>query len=276
MKMVLFFSVLIMALFYQRAEIKAEFPPCGCYPQYRTQKIYDIVNGNRDTLIAMNQDSSMVLDTCYIDAPHTIACGDKIRYMKNLYGVYDNDKFYLTFKDLAIKSDSLPKDSIKYYYWQDIDTNMTQLRNSFQKIEENFGAFKFRKLYSKIKDHQMFIMYFEHRVNVGKLYDSISIIQNVLFSYNQEWINYSSITEDISGNKKYTVKLYNNQLMITDNNGEVNDLFIKIFDINGNIILQNSKGFFSNYSKIEINIDKFNAGIYFIQINNEYHKLIKF
>ncbi len=268
MKMVLFFSVLIMALFYQRAEIKAEFPPCGCYPQYRTQKIYDIVNGNRDTLIAMNQDSSMVLDTCRF-GPETAGkiCGDKLFYSQNGYsGLYDKKHFRIEFLIDAIKLNKFPEDAIVYVQWQNIDTIYTNLRSVFSNLEQKYGEYKFLKIYPSLTNDQKFDLEFEDYINVYELIDTLKNIPNLKSDYPAYHL---VIFSDVENDDDNTNNISPNPVsdFISLNFKEYKGI-IEIFTLKGIFVKE------MLYQQ-KIDLSFLSTGIYFLKADNKFYKFIK-
>jgi hypothetical protein len=260
-KIILSFAVLffIALLLSQRAAAQVYTPPDSCLKMH-----WPDAPNNGYT----NPDSVMY-DSC--------TCPDINNTNHCLYA-----KRYWSF-DLpywALWMPEFPRDTIILKIWQDIDTNYRELRQGFSQMEIKFGKFYIQKVIPDDIDSEsigsrFFSILFDKYQNIEDIINAFDTIPNIeLFYYNNR--NYQYAGEVINKNiieNYYEIQYETNFIKIIILKEISNKkYYLNIYNYIG-IRIQSQSTTCAN--EIEIDISKYNRGIYFIQINDKIYKFIK-
>jgi hypothetical protein len=250
-----------------------EIPDCMCPPLKHPPSGY-----------LVNQDSSIVIDTCGIWYPFSNCDFVYWGNVFSLHGKEAQDRIYakntwlIWFDVKAIPLPEAPSDSVIEVTWEDIDSlNYPEIRDSLKSIEQIYGPFKLIKVDPQFTEPpygQDFHIYFDNYVNVNFL---IKKFRDCPFTHCDflSWLadDYPSyVSENNNGIElPPQILVLGNYLSIT--NQSINKHNIKIYAINGFEIKENDYSLIDN--KIFINLKNISNGFYFILIDNEVYKFIK-
>jgi hypothetical protein len=285
-------KTIVLFLFFVGVSVtlNAYTPPdsCRCFPLTQKYHIESTINP-RDTIIYVNQDSALVLDTCglfQLSSRSYSDCGDiyenwDINKEERHSRLYAKQHWTVRFDVAAIYIPKAPSDTIIEVSWEAIDTSFAEIRTAFQQLEQQYGAFRLRKFYPDYDTNefsQVFLLYFDNYVNIFDIEEYIDSIPNTSCDFSRWIVKPVSVNnengESLIKDKIFSIIASNNkkEILIQTNIDFSGDNFIIINDMNGRAIktikIENS---FSG-TIIPINVSDLIKGIYFVCIGNYCNK----
>lgn len=290
------FILLIGALIFSTTFLHSN-PPDNClWAPVLTPGIGAGFSGVFNDQALDNSDSTLFIDTCglwelnpniYLDS------GKYIGYPSLKAGVfYEQTKRYYSKSmwELAFNQmpaiwlfDTLGKDlnSMIYFTADDIDTNYKQIYDGFQQTRTKYGEIRIRIGTDSHKRNASIREQLEEKdyKSQGLILETVNIVNSEEFA--EDLGNSTKCYVNFRTKLIYPVSILENPnpKMNISNNNEILKVFtnepiynLEIFSVTGIKIMDFSK---ESYGKTEMNIEisNFPTGIYFININNSFHKI---
>lgn len=246
-----------------------------------TNAILNVGYPNKDRF---NRDSTLYVDTCglyssfYLDSDGNLnpTGGSQYRFEKRYYSKsFWGIEIPWTFFDTTDKD----LNTLHYFTADDIDSKETELFNSFQKIKQKYGNLKFwfsldfdLSIQESWVDNGYYLyIETENLVNSLEFEDYVNeLLPNTSCQFLSE-INYTVSVKDVAKTN-----------CIINVSQDLNSLMIESDELIKNIIVYSLEGVkliqlpnYRNYNTdLQINISALSTGVYFIQINNSFHKFM--
>jgi hypothetical protein len=226
----------------------------------------------------INRDTTFVLDTCGIKLKMS-TCDSTfyLNWRQNEFvtsRMLAQNMFRLDFDFPAIKLPKYPKDTNIYVSWRDIDTIYFSVREAFNKIENDYGFFRFWKAAPQLdtgRGSQLFWIEFDNWVLIPYVEYAInSNIQNANCEFYGGPDYESTIVLDDQSDFPFYLNTDNTNLHISSNAEPI--INYAIYNLQGNAISQSNNINYQN--ALYIDISPLSNGIYFLRINTQISKFI--
>ncbi|MFH1049837.1 MAG: T9SS type A sorting domain-containing protein [bacterium] len=265
--------LLLLLLATTNSLMVLEIPDCMCVPL-----------SYPSTGHLINQDSSLIIDTCGIWYP-SVNC-DSV-YWNNITSenselakgrIYAKKPWSIRFEVDAIPLEPAPWDTNLYVTWTAIDSsNYPEIRSRFEFIEHEFGSYKLRKVYPDKDtgiDSREFILIFDDYTWVLTL---TNYCNNIPYTH-AEFIGWPSVPQsdvnDDNGKNVFSISPNPANEYIEINVGENGrrqsadgrqEWDIQIYNVYGECVL--SVGANGSSPVQRIDVSSFPDGIYFIKLS---------
>jgi len=270
-KKILFFVILFFLLGGRL--LVQEIPDCMC-PPLSYPKTGQLIN----------QDSSLVFDTCGVWYP-SMDCDsafwnniNSIHSDSAMAKVYAKKYWDVKFDVPAIPLDSVRGDTLLYVTKDAIDSiNYPNIKNVFNQLTIDYGTYRLRKVNPEEttgKGSQYFNLYFDDYAPMGEVWYTIDTMEHVYCEF-QGWpkITQGNEVEDVI-TKDFVVCINPSQQYITIQAKNLNKIRkIEIYNLLSFMLYTNKLPDFVNNDFIRINISDYPSGIYIIAINEQIYKI---
>jgi hypothetical protein len=262
--------LLLLLLAPVKIVLPQEIPECCCSPEYWIEDNSFLYNYDR-----------IVLDTCGINF-YSSKCDSS--YWLN----YDNNVFSRLYAknywDIKFEVEAIPiqayDDTTIWVSWEDIDTSYIDIRNKFQELEYNFGAYRLQKTYPNISSEydlgRSFMLFFIDS-NYHHIKSVTQFIDTILYTkcWFGKYFNHSGKTDILVENDKQEITISPNpasEYIEIDLGAKLSESWelsesyqIQIFDVFGRQ-MYNFVGAHCN-EPLRIDIPNFPDGVYFLKLS---------
>ena len=250
-----------------------EIPDCMC-PPLSYPKTGQLIN----------QDSSLVFDTCGVWYPSADCDSafwnnvNSIHFDSAMIRVYAKKSWDVKFDVPAIPLDSVGYDTLLYVTYDAIDSiNYPNIKHGFKQLEIDYGTFRLRKIRPDVtigKLSQYFVLYFDNYVPMGEVWYTIDTMEHVYCEF-QGWpkVTQENVVED-ENTKDFKISYDASMQNITiQPKNFIKIEKIEIFSLLGTLMYSDKSLTFLNDNNFRINISNYPNGIYIIVINEQIYKL---
>ena len=264
-----------------------EIPDCCCFPFTFPQ------SGEK-----INQDSSLVIDTCGIWLP-SLNCDSA--YWNNilhpLYGeeakmkVWAKNYWSIHFKVDAIPIDSTKGDTLLYVTYADFDSiNYSKILEGFRQIESKYGSFRLRKAIPQASSGyrgRYFVLYFDNYVKLGDIaLDLYNLNEYLSYSFgNWPKVNGEIEVEDLYDNDRDLIQISPNpaneyikinfERCPTSVRCRTSEI-IEIYNVLGERVKSPIPNTLNPNPQFRVDISDLPDGVYFVRIDNFFKSFVKF
>ncbi|MFC2130967.1 T9SS type A sorting domain-containing protein [Bacteroidota bacterium] len=269
MKKYLFVFFTLLLILSINKLLSLDFDSCYCKPEWNSLIEYDFIIDSCNINIWEPDCTNLLLDNCYYHEEETAK------------RIFFKSCIYLWFDVEALSISPAPSDTIIEVDWRDIDTIYNEIRDGFQKLENEFGNVTLRKMYpdiTLIPEGQSFYIIFNEYVHMNSVYIKINNIEktNAEIDCLPKYIN---VIDPISNTDNFQTMAYpspasNHLNIISKKRLLVSE--ICIYSYLGKIINTYKIEYLSNSNDLNLYlINNLNLidGFYYIKIENQ---LIKF
>ncbi len=259
-KLVLLLAIVILSSAHLSAQVNED---CLCMPE-----------GETDSTGGWGSHYDLKIDTCGIVAVADSCDGIFEEMTGNAFDSIRHNRIYAVKKWIIDMEEEIIEfpDSIDYATWDNVSVEYPEVKDSLKNIEQNFGTYKIYDENSEVFPNLVFVVFdnYVKAYTVEKAFNNIPLL-TCIYEHGV-YSPVSSIKDIKKNNLEYIESVSYDGIIKVKFNKIEGYVDLNVYNNMGVLIFSNT--FFPDSREIKINLHNMNSGIYFVQINNKFHKIL--